>query len=91
MSYTTNIPRHSGLAGSSAIITAAFNCLLEWFEVQDSFKVQERPTFVLNVEKQELGIMAGLMDRVVQARAAQPCLQQTQGSGLHVVLNCVAS
>ena len=66
MSYASTIPRHAGLAGSSAIITGALNCLLDWYELQDKFPMAERPTFVLNVEKEQLGITAGLMDRVAQ-------------------------
>jgi gamma-glutamyltranspeptidase len=71
MSYSTTIPRHIGLAGSSAIITAAFNCLLDLYDVNESlWPVVERPSFILQVEKVELGIAAGLMDRVAQVLAA---------------------
>jgi galactokinase len=66
MTYSTNIPRHSGLSGSSAIITAAFNGLLEWYGMQEGWPVHERPSFVLHVETNELGLSAGLMDRVAQ-------------------------
>ena len=69
LSYSTTIPQHSGLAGSSAIITAALNCLLQWYGVEDAWPARERPTFVLRVEQEELGIAAGLMDRVAQVRA----------------------
>jgi len=33
MSYSTTIPRMVGLSGSSAIIVAAFRCLLKFFEL----------------------------------------------------------
>ena len=34
LSYTTNIPRQCGLSGSSAIVCATLNCLIEYFEVE---------------------------------------------------------
>jgi hypothetical protein len=71
MSYSTTIPRHLGLAGSSAIIAAAFNCLLHWYDVDEAmWPVRERPSFLLRVEDAELGIAAGLMDRVAQVSTA---------------------
>jgi glucuronokinase len=62
--YETNIPRQVGLAGSSSIIVATLRCLMEFYGVQIPLEVQ--PTFVLAVETEELGISAGLQDRVVQ-------------------------
>lgn len=35
LSYETNIPRQSGLSGSSAIACAAFNCLLAFYSLGD--------------------------------------------------------
>ncbi|GFZ19055.1 glucuronokinase G [Actinidia rufa] len=65
LSYDTNIPRQSGLSGSSAIVCAALNCLLDFYNVRHLIKVEVRPNLVLNAEK-ELGIVAGLQDRVAQ-------------------------
>ncbi|EIE18683.1 ribosomal protein S5 domain 2-like protein [Coccomyxa subellipsoidea C-169] len=65
LSYETNIPRQAGLSGSSAIVCAALNCLLDFYGVADRFPVHERPNLVLSAEE-ELGITAGLQDRVVQ-------------------------
>ncbi|KAD3641119.1 hypothetical protein R6Q59_003747 [Mikania micrantha] len=65
LSYDTNIPRQAGLSGSSAIACAAFNCLLDFFNVRDKIDVNIRPQLILNAEK-ELGIVAGLQDRVAQ-------------------------
>ncbi|XP_010496286.1 PREDICTED: glucuronokinase 1-like [Camelina sativa] len=65
LSYDTNIPRQTGLSGSSAIVSAALNCLLDFYNVRHLIKVQVRPNLVLNAEK-ELGIVAGLQDRVAQ-------------------------
>jgi len=62
--YETTIPRQVGLAGSSAIIVATLRCLLEFYEIEMPLEVQ--PSFVLSVEREELGIAAGLQDRVIQ-------------------------
>ncbi len=62
--YETTIPRQVGLAGSSAIIVATLRCLMEFYEVAMPLHVQ--PSFVLSVEREELGIAAGLQDRVIQ-------------------------
>jgi glucuronokinase len=63
--YQSNIPRQVGLAGSSALITATLRCLLEYYGLEMPLRVQ--PTFILKVEQDELGITAGLQDRVIQA------------------------
>ncbi|XP_057982716.1 glucuronokinase 1-like [Malania oleifera] len=65
LSYETNIPRQTGLSGSSAIVCAALNCLLDFYEVRHLIKVEVRPNLILDAEK-ELGIVAGLQDRVAQ-------------------------
>lgn len=64
--YDTNVPRQVGLAGSSAIVTSLFKALMEFYGLSaDDIPLERQPTFVLSVE-QELGIQAGLQDRVVQ-------------------------
>jgi glucuronokinase len=62
--YETNIPRQVGLAGSSAIIVATLRCLMEFYGIEIPLPVQ--PSLVLSVEREELGISAGLQDRVIQ-------------------------
>jgi glucuronokinase len=62
--YQTNIPRQVGLAGSSAIIVATMRCLLEFYGVQ--IPIEAQPSFILSIENEELGIAAGLQDRVIQ-------------------------
>ncbi len=62
--YETNIPRQVGLAGSSALIVATLRCLMEFYGVEIPPEVQ--PSLVLSVETEELGIAAGLQDRVIQ-------------------------
>lgn len=65
LSYNTNIPRQAGLSGSSAIVCAALNCLTDFYNVRHLIQVEMRPNLILNAEK-ELGIVAGLQDRVAQ-------------------------
>ncbi|XP_038998453.1 glucuronokinase 1-like [Hibiscus syriacus] len=65
LSYDTNIPRQAGLSGSSAIVAAALGCLLDFYNVRHLIKVETRPNLILGAEK-ELGIVAGLQDRVAQ-------------------------
>ncbi|EGD74001.1 hypothetical protein PTSG_05698 [Salpingoeca rosetta] len=68
LKYDTNIPRQVGLAGSSAICTAVLKCLVAFFNLtQEDFPLPVQANFVLSVETQELGINAGLQDRVIQA------------------------
>jgi glucuronokinase len=61
--YQTTIPRQVGLAGSSAIVVATLRSLMAFYEVE--IPIEAQPTFVLLVER-ELGIGAGLQDRVIQ-------------------------
>jgi glucuronokinase len=63
--YNSNIPLRLGLAGSSAIITACFKALMRFFQVEIAPPILAN--LVLSVETQELGIAAGLQDRVAQA------------------------
>jgi len=62
--YHSNIPRQVGLAGSSAIITAAMRALIRFYGVK--IPKQILPSIVLRAEIDELGISAGLQDRVIQ-------------------------
>jgi glucuronokinase len=62
--YQTHIPRQVGLAGSSALITATVRCLMAFYGVR--IPQAALPTLVLSVERDELGIPAGLQDRVIQ-------------------------
>lgn len=62
--YESDIPHLVGLAGSSAIITACVRALRAFFDV--SLPKPVEANLVLSVEKDELGISAGLQDRVAQ-------------------------
>jgi glucuronokinase len=63
--YSSNIPARVGLAGSSAIITACARALMEFYSV--SIPRHLLANLVWTVENNELGIPAGLQDRVAQA------------------------
>ncbi|HKL32163.1 MAG TPA: hypothetical protein VJ919_06510 [Tangfeifania sp.] len=63
--YDSNIPLRLGLAGSSAIIMACMKALISFYGVAIPKPILAN--LVLNVENQELGIAAGLQDRVAQA------------------------
>lgn len=62
--FRTSIPRQIGMAGSSAIVTATIRGLMKFYEV--SIPDYFLPSLILSVETDELGINAGLQDRVIQ-------------------------
>jgi glucuronokinase len=62
--YRSSIPRQVGLAGSSAIVAATIKALMKFYEVE--IPIHILPTIVLKAETDELGINAGLQDRVIQ-------------------------
>ncbi len=63
--YESNIPQRLGMGGSSAIITATLRALMKFFELDFPKPVQAN--LALEAETRELGISAGLQDRVIQA------------------------
>lgn len=65
MEYESSIPMRLGLGGSSAIITAALRALCRYFDLEVSPAIQAN--LALETETRELGVPAGLQDRVVQA------------------------
>ncbi len=62
--YDSNVPLRVGLAGSSAIITSVMKALIQFYEVDIARPILAN--LVLSVEVDELGISAGLQDRVIQ-------------------------
>lgn len=65
LSASTSIPRSVGLAGSSALVIAALRALAAWSNHRwDPIELAE---LALSVERDRLGIAAGLQDRLVQA------------------------
>ena len=63
--YDSTIPLRLGMGGSSAIITAALRALCRYFNVDIPLPVSAN--LVLETETRELGVPAGLQDRVIQA------------------------
>lgn len=63
--YESDIPQRLGLGGSSAIITAALRALCQYFNVDVPLPIQAN--LALETETRELGVPAGLQDRVIQA------------------------
>jgi glucuronokinase len=64
LSFESDIPRLVGVSGSSAIVVATFRALMKFYEY--GIPLQLQPAIILAVEKEELGISAGLQDRVIQ-------------------------
>ncbi len=64
LNYRSTIPRRVGLSGSSALITATLRCLMKFYGVDIPKPILA--TLIRNVENEDLGIGAGLMDRVMQ-------------------------
>ncbi len=62
--YDSNIPLRLGMGGSSAIITSALRALMHFYKVELPLQVQAN--LALETETKELGVAAGLQDRVVQ-------------------------
>ena len=89
--YNSNIPLRLGLAGSSAIISASLKALCLFYEVK--IEASTFANLVLSVETKELGISAGLQDRVAQAFEAPVFMNfdkeimEKQGCGIYKKLN----
>lgn len=64
LTYSSSIPRQVGMAGSSALVIATMRCLAELVELDIPDHVL--PSIALRTETEQLGITAGLQDRVVQ-------------------------
>ncbi|HNR68253.1 MAG TPA: GHMP kinase [bacterium] len=62
--YNSNIPLQVGLAGSSAIVTAVMRALMAFYQIDIAKPLLAN--LILRAETEELGIAAGLQDRVVQ-------------------------
>ena len=62
--YESTIPQRLGLGGSSAIITATLRALMRYFNIEIPEPIQAK--LALETETRELGVSAGLQDRVIQ-------------------------
>lgn len=89
--YESNIPHSVGLAGSSAIITACLRALMNFYGVTIPQPVQA--SLILSAEKDELGISAGLQDRVIQVYEGMVYMDfdekmmKKQGRGIYELLD----
>lgn len=89
--YRSTIPRRLGMAGSSALVTATMKCLMEYYEVEIPKPIL--PGVILSAETEELGISAGLQDRVIQVYGGcvfmdfDKALIDSQGHGNYVELD----
>jgi glucuronokinase len=89
--YESNIPLRLGMGGSSAIIIAALRALSQYFNVQLSNP--EQANLALQTETRELGVGAGLQDRVIQVYEGLVFmnfareLMQAQGHGAYEPLD----
>ena len=63
LAYHSNIPKQTGLSGSSSILVAGLKCLTQHYGVD--IPLEEQPSLVLSCET-DFGITAGLQDRVIQ-------------------------
>lgn len=81
--WSTAVPRGVGLGGSSALVIATVRALCELHDVD--LDPARLATFALTVETEDLGIVAGLQDRVAQAFEGLTFMDFTgsrNGSGL---------
>ncbi len=89
--YSSTIPRLVGMAGSSAIVTSTLRALMSFYGV--TIPKATQPNLILSVEKEELGIEAGLQDRVSQVYEGVVFMDfareliQRQGHGNYVQLD----
>jgi glucuronokinase len=75
ISYRSTVPRQVGLAGSSAIVVAALRALMSFYDV--AIPRRQLASLALRVETEELGIPAGLMDRVAHVYGGLVALDLT--------------
>lgn len=64
LEYESTVPLRLGMGGSSAIVTAALRALIQYYALE--IPIEEQPNLVLETETRELGVAAGLQDRVIQ-------------------------
>jgi len=85
--YESNIPLRLGMGGSSAIITSSLRALMQFYGVDIPLPVQAN--LALETETKELGVSAGLQDRVVQVYEGlvymdfDRSLMESQGHGAY--------
>ena len=65
LEYESTVPLRLGMGGSSAIVTAALRAICEYYGVELPLPILAN--IALETETVELGVSAGLQDRVIQA------------------------
>ncbi len=65
LEYESTVPLRLGMGGSSAIVTAALRAICEYYAVELPLPILAN--IALEAETVELGVSAGLQDRVIQA------------------------
>ena len=89
--YESTIPGLVGMAGSSAIVTATYRALQTFYGV--SMPKPELANIIRSTEEKELGIAAGLQDRVIQVYGGlvymdfDRALLESRGYGEYVCLD----
>jgi glucuronokinase len=91
LEYESTVPLRLGMGGSSAIITAALRALMQYYAIEIAAPIQAN--LVLETETRELGVSAGLQDRVIQAYGGlvymdfEEALMKRQGYGYYEPLD----
>src|SRR3954447_7476460 len=85
VAWSTTVPREVGLAGSSAIVIAVLRALLD--ASGEALPAEELAREALAAETEELGIAAGLQDRLVQPHGALLAMDFASGGGRLEVLD----
>ena len=91
LEYESTVPLRLGMGGSSAIITAALRALMQYYAIEIPAPIQAN--LVLETETRELGVSAGLQDRVIQAYGGlvymdfEEALMKRQGYGYYEPLD----
>jgi glucuronokinase len=83
--WSTSIPRSVGLGGSSAIVIALLRALCELYEV--TLDPSHLAELALAIEVQDLGIAAGLQDRVAQSFGGLTFMDFAAGSAGYETLD----
>jgi galactokinase/mevalonate kinase-like predicted kinase len=77
--WETSVPRGVGLGGSSAIVIATLRALCELCDIE--LERAELAALALAIEREELGIAAGLQDRVAQSYGGLTFMDFGPGGG----------
>lgn len=91
LEYESTVPLRLGMGGSSAIVTAALRAICEYYDI--SLPLPVLANIALETETVELGVNAGLQDRVIQSYEGlvymdfDKGLMQQQGYGSYEALD----